>query len=113
MGLVCYLTKLSLVVVAESGAIDGTLIENFVISEIMKSYHNASAGPYMCFFDDLCMVDKFGAFNKKSDCSDLDDITRKKIRQHSTTFEFSKIKLLGILKTACDLVQITGGLYCF
>lgn len=40
-GLVCYLTKWSSPEVAESGAMSGALLENFTVSEIMKSYQNA------------------------------------------------------------------------
>lgn len=51
-GLVCYLTKWSSPEVAESGAMNGALLENFAISEIMKSYQNAGKEPYLYFYRD-------------------------------------------------------------
>lgn len=51
-GLVCYLTKWSSPEVAESGAMSGALLENFAVSEIMKSYQNAGFEPYIYFYRD-------------------------------------------------------------
>ena len=51
-GLVCYLTKWSSSEVAESGAMSGALLENFAVSEIMKSYQNAGLEPYLYFYRD-------------------------------------------------------------
>lgn len=51
-GLVCYLTKWSSPEVAESGAMSGALLENFAMSEIMKSYQNAGLEPYIYFYRD-------------------------------------------------------------
>lgn len=51
-GLVCYLTKWSSPEVAESGAMSGALLENFTVSEIMKSYQNAGLEPYLYFYRD-------------------------------------------------------------
>ena len=51
-GLVCYLTKWSSPEVAESGAMGGALLENFAVSEIMKSYQNAGLEPYIYFYRD-------------------------------------------------------------
>lgn len=51
-GLVCYLTKWSSPEVAESGAMNGALLENFTVSEIMKSYQNAGREPYLYFYRD-------------------------------------------------------------
>lgn len=51
-GLVCYLTKWSSPEVAESGAMGGALLENFAVSEIMKSYQNAGIEPYLYFYRD-------------------------------------------------------------
>lgn len=50
--LVCYLTKWSSLEVAESGAIGGALLENFAVSEIMKSYQDAALEPYLYFYRD-------------------------------------------------------------
>ena len=51
-GLVCYLTKWSSPEVAESGAMSGALLENFMVSEILKGYHNAGREPYLYFYRD-------------------------------------------------------------
>ncbi len=51
-GLVCYLTKWSSPKVAECGAMSGALLENFTVSEIMKSYQNAGLEPYLYFYRD-------------------------------------------------------------
>lgn len=51
-GLVCYLTRWSSPEVAESGAMSGALLENFTVSEIMKSYQNAGQEPYLNYYRD-------------------------------------------------------------
>ena len=51
-GLVCYLTRWSSPEVAESGAMSGALLENFTVSEIMKSYQNAGQEPYVHYYRD-------------------------------------------------------------
>lgn len=51
-GLVCYLTKWSSAEVAESGAMNGALLENYTVSEIMKSYQNSGLEPYLYFYRD-------------------------------------------------------------
>ena len=51
-GLVCYLTRWSSPEVAERGAMNGALLENFAVSEIMKSYQNAGLEPYLYFYRD-------------------------------------------------------------
>ena len=51
-GLVCYLTKWSSADVLESGAMNGAVLENYVVSEIAKSYLNAGAEPYMYYYRD-------------------------------------------------------------
>lgn len=54
-GLVCYLTKWSSPETAESGAMSGALLENYAVSEIMKSYQNAGREPYLYFYRDRDM----------------------------------------------------------
>ena len=49
-GLVCYLTRWSSPEVAERGAMNGALLENFTVSEIMKGYQNAGIEPYLYFY---------------------------------------------------------------
>lgn len=51
-GFVCYLTKWSSPEVAESGAMNGALFENFAVSEIMKSYQNAGKEPFLYYYRD-------------------------------------------------------------
>lgn len=51
-GLVCYLTRWSSSEVAESGAMSGALLENFTVSEIMKSYQNAGREPFIHYYRD-------------------------------------------------------------
>ncbi len=51
-GLVCYLTRWSSPEVAERGAMNGALLENFTVSEIMKGYQNAGLEPYLYFYRD-------------------------------------------------------------
>ena len=51
-GLVCYLTRWSSPEVTESGAMSGALLENYAVSEIMKSYQNAGLEPYLYFYRD-------------------------------------------------------------
>jgi hypothetical protein len=51
-GLVCYLTRWSSPEVAEIGAMSGALLENYAVSEIMKSYQNAGREPFIYFYRD-------------------------------------------------------------
>lgn len=51
-GLVCYLTRWSSPEVAERGAMNGALLENFAVSEIVKSYQNAGRTPFIYYYRD-------------------------------------------------------------
>lgn len=51
-GLVCYLTKWSSPEVAMNGAMSGSLYENFVVSEIVKSYRHNAKTPYLYYYRD-------------------------------------------------------------
>ena len=51
-GLVCYLTRWSSPEVVESGAMSGAMLENYTVSEIVKSYQNAGLVPYLYFYRD-------------------------------------------------------------
>ena len=51
-GLICYLTKWSSSEVAMNGAMSGAILENFTVSEIMKSYQNAGLEPYINYYRD-------------------------------------------------------------
>ena len=51
-GLVCYLTRWSSPQVAESGAMSGALLENFTVSEIVKSYQNVGREPFIHYYRD-------------------------------------------------------------
>ena len=54
-GLVSYLTKWSSAEVLESGAMNGAILENYVVSEVAKSYLNCGAEPYMYYYRDKDM----------------------------------------------------------
>lgn len=51
-GLVCYLTKWSSYETAMNGAMNGALLENYVISEIQKSFQNVGKEPYLYYYRD-------------------------------------------------------------
>ena len=51
-GLVCYLTRWSSAEVLESGAMNGAVLENYVVSEIAKTYMNSGWEPYMYYYRD-------------------------------------------------------------
>ena len=51
-GLVCYLTKWSSPETAENGAMNGALLENYTVSEIVKSYQSAGREPYLYYYRD-------------------------------------------------------------
>ena len=51
-GLVCYLTKWSSADTVMNGAMSGQLLENFAVSEIIKSYHNCGYEPYLYYYRD-------------------------------------------------------------
>ncbi len=52
IGLVCYLTRWSSPEVAESGAMNGALLDNYAVSEIVKNYQHAGLEPYLYFYRD-------------------------------------------------------------
>lgn len=51
-GLVCYLTRWSSPETAMSGAMNGALLENYTVAEIIKSYQNAGQEPYLYYYRD-------------------------------------------------------------
>ncbi len=51
-GLVCYLTRWSSPEVAMSGAQSQALLENYAVSEIVKSYRNAGLEPFLYYYRD-------------------------------------------------------------
>lgn len=51
-GLVCYLTRWSSPEIAECGAMNGALLENFTVSEIIKGYQNAGLEPFIHYYRD-------------------------------------------------------------
>ena len=51
-GLVCYLTKWSSAETLESGAMNGAVLENYVVAEIMKTYLNCGKEPYLYYYRD-------------------------------------------------------------
>lgn len=51
-GLVCYLTKWSSAEILESGAMNGAILENYVVAEIMKTYINNGKEAFMYYYRD-------------------------------------------------------------
>lgn len=51
-GLVCYLTKWSSAETAMNGAMNGALLENYVVSEMEKSYQNTGMPSYLYYYRD-------------------------------------------------------------
>lgn len=51
-GLVCYLTKWTSAAVLENGAMNGAMLENYVVSEIAKTYLNSGIEPPMYYYRD-------------------------------------------------------------
>ena len=51
-GLVCYLTKWSNAETLECGAMNGEILENYVVSEIAKTYLNCGKEPFMYYYRD-------------------------------------------------------------
>ncbi len=51
-GLVCYLTKWSSAETLESGAMNGAILENYVVAEIVKTYLNNGKQPYLYYYRD-------------------------------------------------------------
>ena len=51
-GMVCYLTKWSSPAVAQNGAMSGALLENYAVSEIVKSYQNIGKEPFINYYRD-------------------------------------------------------------
>lgn len=51
-GLVCFLTKWTSADTVMNGAMNGALLENYAISEVMKSYQNAGLMPPLYFYRD-------------------------------------------------------------
>lgn len=51
-GLVCYLTKWSSAQTLEAGAMNGAILENYVVAEIMKTYLNSGKEPFLYYYRD-------------------------------------------------------------
>ena len=51
-GLVCHLTRWSSPEVLENGAMNGAVLENYVVSEIAKTWLNSGKEPYMYYYRD-------------------------------------------------------------
>lgn len=51
-GLVSYLTKWSSAETLESGAMNGAILENYVVAEIVKTYLNSGKEPYLYYYRD-------------------------------------------------------------
>ena len=51
-GLVCYLTKYSSALTLQNGAINGAILENYIVNEIRKSYLNAGKELFIYYYRD-------------------------------------------------------------
>ena len=51
-GLVCYLTKWSSAETLENGAMNGAILENYVVAEIRKTYLNCGMEPFLYYYRD-------------------------------------------------------------
>lgn len=51
-GLVAYLTRYSSPEILQNGAINGAILENYVVGEILKSYHNAAQDCLLWYYRD-------------------------------------------------------------
>ena len=51
-GLVCYLTRWSSPETAMNGAMNGALLENYTVAEIVKTYQNAGQEPFLYYYRD-------------------------------------------------------------
>jgi predicted AAA+ superfamily ATPase len=51
-GLVCFLTKWSDTETLMNGAMSGAILENFAVSEIVKSYYNSGREPFVYYYRD-------------------------------------------------------------
>ncbi len=51
-GLVCYLTRWSSPETAMNGAMNGALLENYAVAEIVKTYQNAGREPFLYYYRD-------------------------------------------------------------
>lgn len=51
-GLVCYLTKWSSAETLEKGAMNGAILENYVVAELVKTYINCGKDPFIYYYRD-------------------------------------------------------------
>ena len=51
-GLVCYLTRWNSAETLECGAMNGSILENYVVAEIVKTYLNCGKEPYLYYYRD-------------------------------------------------------------
>ncbi len=51
-GLVCYLTRYSNAEILQNSAINGAILENYIVNEIRKSYLNVGKEPFMYYYRD-------------------------------------------------------------
>ena len=67
-GMVCYLTRWGSAETLESGAMNGAILENYVVSEIAKTYLNSGKEPHMYYYRDkgavVCMKPELSAIDR-------------------------------------------------
>lgn len=52
-GLVCYLTRWNSAETLECGAMNGSILENYVVAEIVKTYLNCGKEPYLYYYREI------------------------------------------------------------
>lgn len=103
-GLVCYLTKWQSPETLLNGAMSGAILENFVVSEIVKSYQNAGKTPYVYYYRDKD--------NKEIDVVlESDGCLYPLEVKRTTSPDIRLTQVFGLLDKA-SLERKTGGIIC-
>ena len=103
-GLVCYLTKWSSPETLENGAMNGAILENYVVSEIRKTYLNCGKEPFMYYYRDKD--------NKEIDIVlEIDGCLYPLEIKRSSLPDIRLTKVFGLLDKA-SLERKTGGIIC-
>jgi len=103
-GLVSYLAKWSSAETLEAGAMNGAIFENYVISEIMKSFYNSATTPFIYYYRD-------------KDAREIDIIMEKDGNLYPIEIKKSAnpaSQLTGVFKLIdkSSLIRSTGAVLC-
>ena len=103
-GLVAYLTKWSDGDTLMNGAMSGAIFENYVVSEIIKSYHNSGLEPFIYYYRD-------------KDAKEIDIIMEKDGKLHPMEIKKTAspgsqlIKVFSVIEKS-TLIRSTGAVLC-